>query len=1063
MISESTDGPYWPRVLLNTLPKKKLSKEFHWDQIGILRVEGKATAMLAPNTLICPGREYRSALPDDLPWRDAATGALLDPTDAELLSDQRLFLLNEYLEKLRTTIAADLPQSDAKAHILKQVEEFSNSCLSSRDNSREELSRYDTRPVSAFGVSESSFFRQPIYSALASTFRLEKTSNTFTSLLRFRSELAGGTQLVGAILVDETMSARFGRSPSKVSVWGEESLARLVGKAPALARVRDETQSRGYMLVEPQDLFTPLICKIEGKLGGVDARISEHGESAADFLLPITPLALCLLEPAEIPGRLSITKLKDGYEVRLDVELEDSKGEIVPHSISKKYRKAEVRQCMTPAALSIWPDFEHPEWRMYSMLLAYSDIGIRPRFTFSLSSASIYISKDRRKAVSQVQRAHELSKTLTMGELRYELRGAAEIHLMDDAPEAVVCSTGDDTDGILAGVILLPKRRKEPPLNAKWDIGIDFGTTNTTVCVSKSGSAPMPLTFSGDRISRPFELLDDKNLHTGEFIPLHDIMMPFMTILRERDPAPSDGADDTPMWKSRIYYAGDMIDALDRIGDPREPLRFAPKWSSAHQDIGRVRRYLTQVVTQCLAEAADEGIRLENIGWRFGFPEAWDNVSRGTFRRSVSGAVSAALVAATGKPPPEERSLAIVAKPESLCTAQYFRHEKQTAFVGTVVTMDIGGRTTDVSIWQNNVALWSHSVELAGRDLFIRYFMAHRTVLQHVGGADKQTWKTCIEHLDRFSGSDEDHLNAVEVIINGGLLDDGLRQGRLADLEGQPDGRGLRNIAQLGLGGLLYYFGRQIRHLHDGGIFEGDGDVPLTLCLGGRASLLFKRLFWSEGEGSDSALTAALRLLSEGTMVDGQALIKEDTKIVFTDHPKEEVARGILANSLSRADEVGEGQLPRSTHVIVGERVSSGGLDNAQSDVGSLDESEDWKVDSDLPELTSFLQALQKIANLRIDVPRKRDDSSRQKKSDRKAATGDDPWRLPDDLKMEVVDELNELLFARREKWLAATEAFEEGDSLSPARTSMIGPVFVAGLRELVLKVAARKAVIIQE
>jgi hypothetical protein len=267
----------------------------------------------------------------------------------------------------------------------------------------------------------------------------------------------------------------------------------------------------------------------------------------------------------------------------------------------------------------------------------------------------------------------------------------------------------------------------------------------------------------------------------------------------------------------------------------------------------------------------------------------------------------------------------------------------------------------------------------------------------------------------------------------------------------------------LGLGGLLYYFGRQIRHLHDGGIFEGDGDVPLTLCLGGRASLLFKRLFWSEGEGSDSALTAALRLLSEGTMVDGQALIKEDTKIVFTDHPKEEVARGILANSLSRADEVGEGQLPRSTHVIVGERVSSGGLDNAQSDVGSLDESEDWKVDSDLPELTSFLQALQKIANLRIDVPRKRDDSSRQKKSDRKAATGDDPWRLPDDLKMEVVDELNELLFARREKWLAATEAFEEGDSLSPARTSMIGPVFVAGLRELVLKVAARKAVIIQE
>src|SRR5690606_34955860 len=83
-----------------------------------------------------------------------------------------------------------------------------------------------------------------------------------------------------------------------------------------------------------------------------------------------------------------------------------------------------------------------------------------------------------------------------------------------------------------AGLLLLHRPEGCPTPNGRWRVGVDFGTTNTTVYVN-DGSGPRPLPFQA-RLRRVTRAKDqDRLLATAiEFLPADEQAPPFRTKYR---------------------------------------------------------------------------------------------------------------------------------------------------------------------------------------------------------------------------------------------------------------------------------------------------------------------------------------------------------------------------------------------------------------------------------------------------------------------------------------------------------------------------------------------------
>ena len=67
---------------------------------------------------------------------------------------------------------------------------------------------------------------------------------------------------------------------------------------------------------------------------------------------------------------------------------------------------------------------------------------------------------------------------------------------------------------------------------------------------------------------------------------------------------------------------------------------------------------------------------------------------------------------------------------ESLSTALYFIAEQRAYMVQNAITIDIGGHTSDISIWQSRNLVWRNSLEVAGRHIFIDYLKQNIGLLE---------------------------------------------------------------------------------------------------------------------------------------------------------------------------------------------------------------------------------------------------------------------------------------------------------------------------------------------
>ncbi|MGH8656935.1 MAG: hypothetical protein ACREV4_00170, partial [Gammaproteobacteria bacterium] len=393
---------------------------------------------------------------------------------------------------------------------------------------------------------------------------------------------------------------------------------------------------------------------------------------------------------------------------------------------------------------------------------------------------------------------------------------------------------------------------------------------------------------------------------------------------------------------------GSMLSPLIENRSHRS-LQFDLKWSDEPEDLQRIEDYLAQAMLQTLAELASTGANPEQVDWYFSYPDSFTAAQLDRLKSVYAKSVRQIAGAATEQPvwtPPRIRQ-------ESEAAALYFIKRQQVDFSSKVITIDVGGKTSDICIWNVRRLRWRSSLRLGGRDTLMPYLAKHAGLLNLFPFA-KHELEKIRAFLQRLQGEPHKFQQALEILVNSGMFrkafNDNLR--RLRD---EPEVRGLLLLAEFSLAGLLYYLAKVYAYLEQAGRPSRTND-KLKICLGGRGSLMFSQSVAAKSVASFERLF--YRASGLNWSIDAFS---------FSDAPKHEVAFGLLI------DPAGAGDLDWSAPAlepILGEDLTVGGETVCAAEVFRKEHlGHDWKLDK-LPEFEQFVKIYERAFGRMVPLQR---------------------------------------------------------------------------------------------
>ena len=579
--------------------------------------------------------------------------------------------------------------------------------------------------------------------------------------------------------------------------------------------------------------------------------------------------------------------------------------------------------------------------------------------------------------------------------------------------EAIAYTVADEAGGPLepAGLALLAPVAA-PPLVASELVAVDFGSTNTVACFASEDG---PVAFHTGLL-RPFGSADAGVAARGEdagrwalidFFPpappapaVRATPTPTVALRRAGDRGPlrpPPEVERLPLFTTSMYFQPDPDEEghqtatdLERLRGVLARARFNLKWSMAGADDREAElrqtettavseRYLLQLMLMCGAEAVRRGRWVGR--WRFSRPDAMaddrallraleSNVELYNSRLPDGRAHGSRLDAA---PTADPRAPATLFS-ESVAAANFVLSRRNEAVRGTVnVILDIGGSTTDVAVWARNRLHWKGSFGgdaghgLAGGLFFTRHIINNPQFLTDFG---LEGWAEIIAPSGRVGETPlaRDDLPGVgELLFSSDTLN--RRLAEAWDRKAQHESaRRLQATAMTFLGGLVFHLGRTLRRQLDA--TAGDPDAlsaadfatpAFGLC--GRGATLFRRI---HGEGAASnaltPLTLMLRIFKEAAgFPDADAPVVHPSTA-----PKLEVARGMV---IEDGPAMVLGVHAPAVDQPVGLGLSYGGAAvPASAGLGELPAGASGPARPDLAELDAFLEMLERLGGLHVDI-----------------------------------------------------------------------------------------------
>lgn len=849
------DGPALVDVLARLLPDKTLAGDTSWDTLYVITFGEQPIGVTSPTTLVCTASSYLGRiLSHEVSWFDGRF--LTDPCD-KLREDEKRALAG-WLVQLRMNLADHLGKKGSP-------EEF-NSLLA---NLRAFIESLGGQPDSHISISDRGLGMDAgVFRYLDKPVACERSGSN-VELVPSPARSPARRLLV----VDKDLSTKWSVRDCDIVVFGALTMANLPFSGFGIERrtFGKHPLPDGVEIRLPDDFFTERLVVIdqEGAFpGAVQVHGASHMKINGKVVTPILPLRKELLDYFTIDdlcGGLRLETGPDGIKVFLRLTLCGTDGRHRDTEISHEYAAAsDITVLQNVPVLVIWPNFirsaEDSRWKAY---YTYYDSGGHGGTFYAQPYAAG--GQSRKSYITGSHGAIEQEWTQT-----------------DSLPQAMVCREGSARESEPIGVVPVAQPQSVAVRGTSLKIGVDFGTSGTNVYATEETGAPERVVFQNRllQVSAPGSILAnicDRFIPDNRFFPekLQSVSC-FLSLFHDLRPS-SNRQQVRPLLDGHIYFLNDWKDFVASADGMVTDL----KWGGAEERI-LAKAFFEQLCLQCSAEAACRGVT--NVSWRFSYPTAFPS-KRVEEYEATWGDVVRECNARTGLTSEE-----CIAISESVATARFFRDSpvSSAAFTRGVVCIDIGGGTSDISVWQgpDKTLLFHTSLRLAGRDIFLEP-LRRRPDFLHVFGIDT----SCLDgHL--FKSKSAFYAQVDAIISNewhkiAPLLPTHAPKAVVKEFV---------DLLALGIGGLLYYAGLLIRNLVRDGRYDArceDRERLPDIYIGGNGSLI---LHWLASGQFTS--TRTVNILLKKLMEDACDLQDNSQAwaICVSPKPKAEAAFGLVVD-----------------------------------------------------------------------------------------------------------------------------------------------------------------------
>ncbi len=990
-------GNMFERVLSHLTPKIAMGGRVDlWDApwLIMIRPAGRPNlplAMANPICLVSPGRNSLNVNLPSVPWaRNGIRDPLGLPANAALPVTQ-IVALEAWLRRLSAELgrfSGPADRAGATDKIRELLQEYADRCHG------------ETGTTGLNTVAHNSIHEElpDLYRPLWNGVSLEPVADPAArsqTRIRLSPELKGklgemkGIILVdkGIILFDNGQPDRNEHAARRTFVWGTRTLAELLGSENIYKSVREDAARHGWLLATADDLFTARAVRLAN-----DPLIASHPPSMSDMLLPLRPL--CLLFDGSLKDLVSAKATATRVSVTLRLNFDDGSEAGRPHDLTRHFTTdaAPGQPLLVDGAdwllynASLWPDFRSPAWRRYYARFTYGTARkghmARPELALSAALLAHEITAVEHPASAAVARLEDLNRgqfpTIKPDlYLRSERPSGAEyedIQFSTEPFEAFFYREGlGDRLEAPAGMVFLDMPRKEAR-PAETVVAVDFGTTNTVACFQSSKNPVvfkrrlvLPVTYKNADTTR--NSAHGARWLFSKFLPPEERTTPTPTVALTRTLFPSEEA--CSVFRNIIYFHSTLryarneeADELARFSRTAADAKFNLKWNEDPAHAEAAGDFLEQFLTMIAVEAAANGADPRYMLWRFSIPDSLNSRRRDSFEgrlKTITRQISSEVQETN------ERKVLAPLYSEGLAAARYIISDAGFNYQSLNMVLDIGGGTTDATIWERDKLVWKGSFVIAGQNFFTRAISQNPEILKPIG---LEHWLALFDAraAQEGEGLRQNIPYLAEMLFSGQELQQAIDTHWDTKLN-IGTGENLRITALVFLSGLAWYLGRVVRQLIADGLLDLDIVQKPAFALCGRGAGIFRKIHGGRAADDESDVTRALQVFARSAGLSTKPL----PQLFTTKDPKDaklEVVRGMLSNRAGIDTSVKTGLREAKDYMPSGLAVtfSSGASGMAPDSLISPLQFEDKVRAADLAELQAFLDELEACSYININL-----------------------------------------------------------------------------------------------
>jgi hypothetical protein len=820
------------RTISKLLPSGSLATDTSWHNLHVFLFNGQPVGMTSPTTLVATAADYLDRISNqDVPWYNGTH--LKDPI--EHVSPKQKQILAGWISNLIAKINAHPHRNQDRWDVISGLlSEFS----------RELGGGTCGLSQAGLGIQGPGLFK---YLDKPADGNVEEASHV--QLIPSK----GRNPAKRLLILDRSIAEQWDMAPQNVTVDGAQTLASAqVQAANAELWKSADFFTRKLFAIFQEDAFPETI-----GLGGQPLTLP-GGTSRVTPILPLKWELLNYLNAEDLANCVRWDQAPEGIRIRLFLKLTGPNADISGRTIelSKLYRREDIRTLDNVPILEIWPNFKAEGWKAY--YTCYSTDDATNTFTGEPYGVGNIVRSD-----------------VDLGGKRQRRYWRSE-----NPPEGIICrgvvpnTQTNQLESQDAGILLLPAPPSVKAKGDKYKVGIDFGASSTTIC-ARTGQNDFAVRFENRKTSVAASGDIAQARLFDFFLPRAACDMPVLSFFHDFHTV-STGDGIRAFLDGHAY----LLEKAELFDADREGLAFDLKWSADGDDRIRVRAFLTQLCLQSAAELVANGA--SGVSFVFSYPTAFSDEQMEGFP-GIWDQVTTECFAQSGLTKLSEN----VSQTESVASALYFVSHLHAATEMGTIFIDIGGSTSDISVWQGNHARWQTSVLLAGRSIFSNYLWYNPDFLGLFGIDVSQ-----LHEVKHRSPSDRKPYHALTDVILRYHSDSIFQQ--LPVHAGAPQVKALRQQLALGVAGLFYYVGSLLQYLLQSGLYRKE--LPnVYVC--GNGSRVFRWL--------DIDRRGQINALYKSTFAQGSGWTGEQGfSVLSSTELKKEAAFGLVANGDLNAPEL---------------------------------------------------------------------------------------------------------------------------------------------------------------